>query len=175
MATVYRAEDLKHRRRVALKVLRAELAHELRPERFLREIETTAALHHPHILPLYDSRAAGELLYYVMPFVEGESLRERRTRERHLPTDDALQIAREVSDALSDAHSRGVIHRDIKPENILLQGRRRSSSPLLRWRRCTCTWVTTTRSTGGWIARSTSAIHSRCPSTPRAALGSGTR
>ena len=122
MATVYLAEDLKHRRRVALKVLRAELAHELGPERFLREIETTAALHHPHILPLYDSGAAGELLYYVMPFVEGESLRDRLARERQLPIDDALQIAREVSDALSYAHSRGVIHRDIKPENILLEG-----------------------------------------------------
>jgi serine/threonine-protein kinase len=122
MATVYLAEDLKHRRKVALKVLRAELAHELGPERFLREIETTAALHHPHILPLYDSGAAGELLYYVMPFIEGESLRDRLTCERQLPIDDALQIAREVSDALSYAHSRGVIHRDIKPENILLEG-----------------------------------------------------
>jgi eukaryotic-like serine/threonine-protein kinase len=122
MATVYLAEDLKHHRRVALKVLRPELAHALGPERFLREIETTAALHHPHILPLYDSGSAGDLLYYVMPFVEGESLRDRLTREKQLPIDDALQIAREVSDALSYAHSRGVIHRDIKPENIMLAG-----------------------------------------------------
>jgi len=122
MATVYLAEDLKHHRRVALKVLRPELAHVLGPERFLREIETTAALHHPHILPLYDSGSAGDFLYYVMPFVEGESLRDRLVREKQLPIDDALQIAREVSDALSYAHSRGVIHRDIKPENIMLEG-----------------------------------------------------
>jgi eukaryotic-like serine/threonine-protein kinase len=122
MATVYLAEDLKHHRRVALKVLRSELADALGPERFLREIETTAALHHPHILPLYDSGSAGDFLYYVMPFVEGESLRDRLTREKQLPIDDALQIAREVSDALSYAHSRGVIHRDIKPENIMLEG-----------------------------------------------------
>jgi eukaryotic-like serine/threonine-protein kinase len=122
MATVYLAEDLKHHRRVAVKVLRTELAFALGPERFLREIETTAALHHPHILPLYDSGSADGFLYYVMPFVEGESLRDRLTREKQLPLDDALQIAREVSDALSYAHSRGVIHRDIKPENILLEG-----------------------------------------------------
>jgi len=122
MATVYLAEDLKHHRRVALKVLRPELAHALGPERFLREIETTAALHHPHILPLYDSGSSGEVLYYVMPFVEGESLRDRLNREKQLPIDDALQIAREVSDALSYAHSRGIIHRDIKPENIMLEG-----------------------------------------------------
>jgi len=120
MATVYLAEDLKHHRRVALKVLHAELAHAVGADRFLREIETTAALHHPHILGLYDSGAAGGFLYYVMPYVEGESLRDRLTREKQLPLDDALQIAREVSDALSYAHSRGVIHRDIKPENILL-------------------------------------------------------
>ena len=128
MATVYLAEDVRHRRKVAVKVLRPELAHALGPERFLREIETTAALHHPHILPLYDSGSAnGEgagpaFLYYVMPFVEGESLRDRLNREKQLPIDDALQIAREVSDALSYAHSRGVVHRDIKPENILLEG-----------------------------------------------------
>ena len=131
MATVYLAEDVRHRRKVAVKVLRPELAHALGAERFLREIETTAALHHPHILPLYDSgavqaeRGVGEgpsFLYYVMPYVEGESLRDRLTREKQLPIDDALQIAREVSDALSYAHSRGVVHRDIKPENILLEG-----------------------------------------------------
>ncbi len=121
MATVYLAEDLKHRRRVAIKVLRAELGAEVGPERFLREIEISAQLHHPHILSLYDSGEAGGLLYYVMPYVEGESLRDRISREKQLPLDDALQIAREVGDALSYAHSRGVVHRDIKPENILLE------------------------------------------------------
>jgi len=121
MATVYLAEDLKHHRRVAVKVLRPELAAALGGERFLREIETTAALHHPHILPLYDSGDADGFLYYVMPFIEGESLRDRLEREKQLPLEDALQIAREVVDALSYAHSRGVIHRDIKPENILLE------------------------------------------------------
>ena len=121
MATVYLAEDVRHRRNVAVKVLKPELAHAVGAERFLREIETTAALHHPHILPLYDSGVSAELLYYVMPYVEGESLRDRLTREKQLPIDDALQIAREVSDALSYAHSRGVVHRDIKPENILLE------------------------------------------------------
>jgi serine/threonine-protein kinase len=120
MATVYLAHDVKHRRPVAIKVLRPELAAALGPERFLREIETTAALHHPHILSLYDSGEAVGFLFYVMPFVEGESLRDRLDREKQLPLDDALQIAREVADALSYAHQRGVIHRDIKPENILV-------------------------------------------------------
>jgi tRNA A-37 threonylcarbamoyl transferase component Bud32 len=122
MATVYLAEDVRHRRKVAVKVLRPELSAALGPERFLREIETTANLRHPHILPLYDSGAAAEFLFYVMPLVEGESLRDRITRERQLPIDDALGIAREVADALGYAHSRGIIHRDIKPENILLEG-----------------------------------------------------
>ena len=125
MATVYLAEDLKHHRKVALKVLRPEFSHALGPERFLREIATTANLHHPHILPLYDSgqtpEDSGAFLYYVMPFVEGESLRERLAREKQLPLDDALRIAREVADALSYAHGHGVVHRDIKPENILLE------------------------------------------------------
>src|SRR5438552_12793913 len=129
MATVYLAEDLKHRRKVAIKVLKPELAAAIGGERFLREIETTANLRHPHILPLYDSGRTGgqtdgrtdDFLYYVMPLVEGESLRDRLTREKQLPVDDALRIAREVADALSYAHSRGVIHRDIKPENILLE------------------------------------------------------
>jgi serine/threonine protein kinase/tetratricopeptide (TPR) repeat protein len=120
MATVYLAEDLKHRRKVAIKVLRPELSAALGVERFLREIETTANLQHPHILPLYDSGSAEGRLYYVMPYVEGESLRERLAREGRLPLEDALQIAREVTDALSYAHGRGVIHRDIKPENIML-------------------------------------------------------
>jgi serine/threonine-protein kinase len=121
MATVYLAEDRKHHRPVALKVLRPELAAALGPERFLREIDLAARLTHPHILPLHDSGNADGFLYYVMPYVEGESLRDRLTREKQLPVDDALQISREVADALSYAHSHGVIHRDIKPENILLE------------------------------------------------------
>ena len=121
MATVYLAEDLKHHRQVAIKVLRPELAAALGSDRFLREIATTANLHHPHILPLYDSGESAGFLYYVMPYMEGESLRNRLDREKQLPLDDALQIAREVADALSYAHARSVIHRDIKPENILLE------------------------------------------------------
>ena len=121
MASVYLAQDLKHQRRVAIKVLRPELAAAIGSDRFLREITTTANLRHPHILPLYDSGAVSDTLFYVMPFVEGESLRDRLNREKQLPLDDALQIAREVADALSYAHSRGIVHRDIKPENILLE------------------------------------------------------
>jgi eukaryotic-like serine/threonine-protein kinase len=121
MATVFLAEDLKHHRQVALKVLNPELAEVLGGERFLREIEIAAGLHHPHILPLYDSGEADGLLYYAMPYAEGESLRDRLSREKQLPVDDALKIAREVADALSYAHGRGVVHRDIKPENILLE------------------------------------------------------
>lgn len=121
MATVYLAEDLKHHRKVAIKVLRTEIGAVLGAERFLHEIETTANLRHPHILPLYDSGEADGFLYYVMPLVEGESLRDRLTRERQLPLDDALRIAHEVADALSYAHQRGVVHRDVKPENILLE------------------------------------------------------
>ncbi len=121
MATVYLAEDLKHHRKVAIKVLRPELAAVLGPERFLREIETTANLNHPHILPLFDSGEADGFLSYVMPYVEGESLRDRLNREKQLPVEDALQIAREVADALGSAHKHGVVHRDIKPENILLE------------------------------------------------------
>jgi len=120
MATVYLAQDLKHDRRVALKILSPELAHALGPERFLREITVTAGLDHPHILPLLDSGHVDGLLYYLMPYVEGESLRDRLSREQQLPLDDALRIAREVASALSYAHARGVVHRDIKPENILL-------------------------------------------------------
>ncbi|HET9708911.1 MAG TPA: bifunctional serine/threonine-protein kinase/formylglycine-generating enzyme family protein [Gemmatimonadales bacterium] len=121
MAIVYRAVDLKHDRRVAIKVLKPELAQALGPDRFLREIKLTAQLSHPHILPLLDSGEAHGVLYYVMPFVEGESLRDRLRREHRLPVDEALTIAREVSDALDSAHRHGVIHRDIKPENILLE------------------------------------------------------
>ena len=121
MATVYLARDLRHGRPVAIKVLKPDLAAALGPERFLREIEIAAGLNHPHILPLHDSGEAGGFLYYVMPFVEGESLRGRLNRERQLPLEDTLQITREVADALSYAHSHDVVHRDIKPENILLQ------------------------------------------------------
>jgi len=122
MATVYLAHDLKHDRAVALKVLRPELAVTLGLERFQTEIKTTARLHHPHILPLYDSGEAGGQLFYVMPLVDGESLRDRLTREKQLPLADALRITREVAEALAYAHARNVIHRDIKPENILLEG-----------------------------------------------------
>jgi eukaryotic-like serine/threonine-protein kinase len=133
MATVYLAEDPKHHRKVALKVLRPELAAVIGAERFLAEIRTTANLQHPHILPLYDSGRAtipplsdaergsgGEVLFYVMPYIEGESLRDRLNREKQLPVEDAVRIAREVAAALDYAHRRGIVHRDIKPENILL-------------------------------------------------------
>ncbi len=121
MATVYLAQDLKHHRKVAIKVLEPELAAALGPERFLREIEIAAGLNHPHILPLYDSGEAATSLYYVMPYVEGETLRDRLKREGQLPLEDAVRITREVADALSYAHSHDVVHRDIKPENILFQ------------------------------------------------------
>jgi serine/threonine-protein kinase len=122
MATVYLAEDVRHHRKVALKVLHPELSAVLGPERFLKEIELTASLQHPHILPLFDSGDAGGQLYYVMPLVDGETLRTRLERERQLPIAEAVRLATEVADALSYAHGRGVIHRDIKPENVLLQG-----------------------------------------------------
>ena len=120
MATVYRARDLRHARSVAIKVLNRELAAAIGPDRFLREIWISAQLQHPNILPLLDSGAAGPLLFYVMPLVEGESLRQRLARERQLPIGDALSLTREVADALDYAHAQGVLHRDIKPENILL-------------------------------------------------------
>ena len=122
MATVYLARDLRHGRAVAIKVLRPEIAAALGPERFLREIEVAARLTHPHILALHDSGQAGGSLYYVMPYIEGESLRDRLDREGQLPLEDALRITREVAGALSYAHSHDVVHRDIKPENILLSG-----------------------------------------------------
>ena len=129
MATVYLARDLKHDRDVAIKVLRPELAAVIGAERFLTEIKTTANLQHPHILPLFDSGTAGDdegrgmprpYLFYVMPFIEGETLRDRLDREKQLPIGEAVRIASEVASALDYAHRRGVIHRDIKPENILL-------------------------------------------------------
>ncbi len=121
MATVYLADDLRHTRKVAIKVLRPELAAVLGGERFLQEIHVTAQLQHPHILPLYDSGSADGLLFYVMPYIEGESLRQRLDRERQLPVDDVIELAAQVASALDYAHRHGVLHRDIKPENILLQ------------------------------------------------------
>jgi len=122
MATVYLAHDVKHDRDVAIKVLHPDLGAALGSERFLSEIKTTAKLQHPHILPLLDSGEADGLLYYVMPYVTGESLRQRLEREEQLPINAAIAIAREVADALSAAHEMGIVHRDIKPENILLRG-----------------------------------------------------
>ena len=121
MAVVYAARDLRHRRAVAIKVLRPELAAALGTQRFLREIETSASLRHPGIVPLFDSGDADGLLYYVMPLVEGETLRARLERDGRLPVEDALRIASQVADALAYAHDRGIVHRDVKPENILLE------------------------------------------------------
>ncbi len=123
MATVYLAEDLKHHRQVAVKVLKPELAATLGADRFFREIQVAAQLQHPHILPLLDSGEADGFFYYVMPFIEGESLRERLARHGELPVPDAVRILSEVVDALAHAHQHGVVHRDIKPDNILLSGR----------------------------------------------------
>src|SRR3954463_6644331 len=120
MATVYLAEDVRHRRKVALKVLKPELAAVLGAERFVQEITTTAALQHPHILPLLDSGEADGFLYYVMPFIDGETLRAKLDRETQLGVDEAVKIARDIADALQYAHDHDVIHRDIKPENSLL-------------------------------------------------------
>lgn len=119
MATVFLATDLKHQRPVAIKVLRPELARSLGPERFLREIEIAARLQHPNIVPVYVSGKAGDVLYYVMPFVEGESLRDRIVQRGALPATEAIAIAREVADAIAYAHRQGIVHRDVKPANIL--------------------------------------------------------
>src|SRR5438876_8763650 len=118
MATVYLARDLKHDRRVALKVLNPELGAVLGGERFISEIRVTANLQHPNLLPLFDSGEADGLLFYVMPFVEGETLRARLDREKQLPIDEAIRIAVGVAGALEYAHAHGVVHRDLKPENI---------------------------------------------------------
>ena len=122
MATVYLARDLKHGRAVAIKVLRPELAATVGTDRFLREIEMAARLQHPHILPVYDSGAADGFLYYVMPFVEGESLRDRLARDHQLPVEEAVRLTQEAASALEYAHAHGIVHRDIKPENIMLFG-----------------------------------------------------
>ena len=123
MATVYLANDRKHERKVALKVLRPELAAAMGSDRFPREIKLVAQFNHPHILSLYDSGETAGFLYYVMPYVEGESLRDRLTREKQLPIGDAVRILRDVADALAYSHARGVVHRDIKPANVMLSGR----------------------------------------------------
>ena len=120
MATVYLADDLRHERKVALKVLKPELAAVVGAERFLAEIKTTANLQHPHILPLFDSGEADGFLFYVMPFIDGETLKDRLDREKQLPIEEAVRIASDVAEALHAAHEQGVIHRDIKPANILL-------------------------------------------------------
>jgi serine/threonine-protein kinase len=122
-ATVYLAEDLKHHRQVAVKVLRPELAAALGSDRFIREIEVAARLTHPHVLPLHDSGEADGFLYYVMPYIEGESLRQKIEREGELPVAEAVRLLREVVDALAKSHAEGVVHRDIKPDNVLLSGR----------------------------------------------------
>ena len=119
MATVYLAEDVKHGRRVALKVLRPELGAAYGAERFLREIGIVARLAHPHVVPLIDSGETGGLLYYVSAFVPGGSLRERLRHERRMSVEDALAVAHDVAEALDHAHRQGVVHRDVKPENIL--------------------------------------------------------
>jgi serine/threonine-protein kinase len=124
MATVYLARDVHQQRPVAIKVMHPKLATTLGTERFLREIEIARSMAHPLIVPLYESGAAGGVLYYIMPYVEGESLYERLQRERRLPLEDALQITHDVAAALGYAHGRGVLHRDVKPENILLAGGR---------------------------------------------------
>ena len=133
MATVYRAHDVKHDRKVAVKVLRPELAAVIGAERFLQEIKLTANLQHPHILALFDSGEADSFLYYVMPLVQGESLRDKLRREKQLGVEESIGITTAVASALDYAHRHEVIHRDIKPENILLQlcGRARATPGLL--------------------------------------------
>ena len=123
MATVYLAHDIKHDRKVALKILRPELTAAMGTDRFPREIHIIAQMQHPHILPLYDSGAADGFLYYVMPFVDGESLRAKLTRTGPLPINEAVRLLHEITDALSYAHARGIVHRDIKPDNVMLSGR----------------------------------------------------
>ena len=154
MATVYLAQDLRHDRPVALKVLHPQIAATLGAERFQREIRLAARLQHPHILSVFDSGAVRrpdggtDILWFTMPFIDGETLRDRLNRERQLPLEDALRIAREAADALEHAHREGIIHRDIKPENILL--RPRPGRDGTRWWR-------TSGSRGRWPGRATTA------------------
>ncbi len=123
MATVYLASDIKHGRQVALKVLRSELTAAMGTDRFPREIQIIAQLQHPHIVPLYDSGEREGLLYYVMPFIDGESLRARLARTGPLSITEAVRLLHEITDALAYAHARGIVHRDIKPDNVMLSGR----------------------------------------------------
>ena len=123
MATVYLAHDVRHDRQVAVKVVKPEIVATVGADRFINEIRTTAHLKHPHVLPLFDSGSAVDALFYVMPYIDGESLRSRLRREGQLPLTDTMTILHEVADALAYAHEQGVIHRDIKPDNVLLSGR----------------------------------------------------
>ena len=121
MATVYLAHDKRHNRRVALKVLHPDLSNSIGPDRFLREIQLAAQLNHPHIVPLFDSGGAGGFLYYVMPVVEGETLRDRLLRDGQIPLEESLNLVRGIASALDYAHRQNIVHRDIKPENVMLQ------------------------------------------------------
>ncbi|MGH9418371.1 MAG: serine/threonine-protein kinase, partial [Thermoanaerobaculia bacterium] len=121
MATVYLAHDKRHNRRVALKVLHPELSNSIGPDRFLREIQLAAQLNHPHIVPLFDSGGAGGFLFYVMPVVEGETLRDRLLRDGQIPLEESLNLVRGIASALDYAHRQNIVHRDIKPENVMLQ------------------------------------------------------
>src|SRR5687768_4691002 len=123
MATVYLAQDIRHDRQVAVKVVKPEIVAAVGADRFINEIRTTAHLKHPHVLPLFDSGSVGDALFYVMPYIDGESLRARLRRDGQLPLTDTLTTLREVADALAYAHAQGVVHRDIKPDNVLISGR----------------------------------------------------
>src|SRR3954468_7684718 len=156
MATVYLAQDLKHHRRVALKVMRPELTMAVGADRFLREIQIAAQLEHPHIVPVHDSGEADGFLYYVMPYVVGESLRSRLNREGQLPAGDALDITCEVANALAYARAQGIVHRDIKPENILLaQGHARVADFGIAWAVSEAAVATDDRLTGAGLALGT--------------------
>jgi len=168
MATVYLARDVKHDRPVALKLLRPELAAVLGAERFLREIRFTAQLQHPHILTLIDSGGADGFLYYVMPYVEGESLRQRLEREGQLPLEEALRITRAIASALHFAHGRGVIHRDIKPENIMLH----QGEPMVADFGIASDHTATAAGTQRAVFRDRAKVHERNPRSEREAVDS---